>query len=73
MRIKMWAITYPGKPTFYLCPHVCGIVDENHAIRIASDVMSLPVPIPGGFDKQISAVLVDIEDDPTLEGTGFPA
>jgi hypothetical protein len=40
--MKMWAIIHPDRPTFYLNPHVSGIVNAGHAITVGLSVMGLP-------------------------------
>lgn len=53
---KMWAVTYKQRPTFYLDPHVSGIVSADHARRIAADVMGVSDP------DNVHAYLINIRN-----------
>lgn len=41
----LWVVTLPGKPTFYLNGKVQGILDHEHAARVAADVLGAPVHV----------------------------
>jgi len=68
MGIKMWAVTYPGRPTFYLCPHVSGIVSADHATRLAAKVLNARDAF---YIDRISVAEVDLDDDPTIEAPPY--
>lgn len=40
----MYAITYGNYPTFYLSPAVQGITSQEHAARIASEIIGETIP-----------------------------
>ena len=61
MSIQMWAITYPGRSTFFLCPHVSGIVDEDHAKRLGAKVLGLRDQF---YMDRVSAAQVDLDEGP---------
>lgn len=65
-QVKMWAITYSQRPTFYLHPDIHGILSEKAAIKIGADVLGLVTLAPHVLSEalmrgHISAVLVDID------------
>ena len=40
-QVKMWAITYRQKPTFYLHPDIHGILTPEGAAKIGADILGL--------------------------------
>lgn len=54
----MYVVQIVGRPTFYLHPNVQGIVDNDHARRIAQDIVG-----PGVNPDHIFVMLIDFEDE----------